>query len=145
MAYHHQVWRCLLALVETMPPSERDVFFDTIVAVMVREEMQIHSLTASGQDEPWVKEACSLFLMTHTYVTERLTRPGMYVLCRVVYIAIDRASGAHRTSGIHEFGVHSAHMRHTHSHVHTFTLTYKHIQSSLFARLHSNIFGGIYG
>jgi hypothetical protein len=73
-----EVWRTLLRGVDQASVEAREVFFDTIIAVMVREEIQVHSVTAQTQGEPWLAKCCHLLIRTHLYVVEKLSSTGMY-------------------------------------------------------------------
>eukprot|EP00047_Mylnosiga_fluctuans_P021074 m.100094 g.100094 ORF g.100094 m.100094 type:complete len:1037 (-) comp8740_c0_seq3:198-3308(-) len=73
------VWKTLLAMVDKVEPiAHRERFFDTIIAAMVREELHLHTLNATTQKAPWVKEACLVMGLTHEYVANKLGASGMY-------------------------------------------------------------------
>eukprot|EP00043_Microstomoeca_roanoka_P017554 m.183735 g.183735 ORF g.183735 m.183735 type:complete len:1207 (+) comp16659_c0_seq2:192-3812(+) len=69
------VWRCCISTLPSLPADQWEVYFDVLLNVMTRDEIQIFK--AKQDDvEPrgsWVKACCRLIWQTHSYVIEKLS------------------------------------------------------------------------
>ena len=81
----------------------RDTYFEVLLTIMIRDELQISTLNSSTAQESWVSACCRLIWQTHEYVVGHLsgviTQEHLLLFCAKVRRMQREARGRTRAAG----------------------------------------------